>query len=124
MNKERNSLLRDSSGVIAGAKGSSRLEAGFFYIMRKSINPQNETLEGLVTNVAKKQAASLGISVETYVGRIAMKTDRLPMTIMLPMRDIARIQKIWEGQAREWVENMIPEVLDSEVGEVEELAKN
>ena len=92
--------------------------------MKKSIKPQNETLEGLVTNVAKKQAASLGIPVETYVGRIAMKMERLPMTITLRMRDIARIQKIWEGQAREWVENMIPEVLDSEVGEVEELAKN
>jgi hypothetical protein len=36
------------------------------------------------------------------------------------MRDIARIQKIWEGQAREWVENIIPEVLDSEVGEAAE----
>ena len=86
--------------------------------------PQNETLEGLVTNVAKRKAASLGIPVETYVGRIAMKTDRLPMTIMVAMRDISRIQKIWEGQVREWVENMIPEVLNGEVGKVEELAKN
>ena len=124
MKKRKDILHSDSRGVITTAKGSRLLDAGFFYIMRKSINPQNETLEGLVTNVAKKQAASLGISVESYVGRIAMKTDRLPMTIMLPMRDIARIQKIWEGQAREWVENIIPEVLDSEVGEVEELAKN
>ena len=120
MKKRKDILRSDSRGVIPTAKGYCLLDAGFFYIMRKSVKSQNETLEGLVTNVAKKQAASLGISVETYVGRIAMKTDRLPMTIMLPMRDIARIQKIWEGQAREWVENIIPEVLDSEVGEAAE----
>jgi hypothetical protein len=120
MKKRKDILRSDSCGVIPTAKGYCLLDAGFFYIMRKSVKSQNETLEGLVTNVAKKQAASLGIPVETYVGRIAMKTDRLPMTIMLPMRDIARIQKIWEGQAREWVENIIPEVLDSEVGEAAE----
>lgn len=34
MKKEKSSLLADSSGVIAGAKGSSLLWAGFFITMK------------------------------------------------------------------------------------------
>lgn len=93
--------------------------------MRKSIKPQNETLDAVVTAQAKRQAQRLGVELSTYVAHLAAKSDRMPVTVQVKMSDIGRINSlIGGGRIHEWVENIIPEVLDSEVGESEELAKN
>ena len=83
--------------------------------MKKSIKPQNQTLETLVTGDAKRQAESLGIPLAAFIGNLAAKADTLPVTIRVGMGDIGRINSlIGGGRIHEWIENIIPEVLDGE----------
>lgn len=98
----------------------------FFLHMKKSAEEQNETtLEAVVSARAKREAQRHGVPLSTYVGHLAAKADRLPVTVQVRMSDIGRINSlIGGGRIHEWVENIIPEVLDSELGESEELAKN
>jgi len=111
MNKERNSLLRDSSGVIAGAKGSNRLEAGFFYIMKKAIKPQ--PLKNLVTTEAKQQAESLGIELTSFIMHMAAKAESMPVTIRIPMEDFKKINSVARGgRIHEWCTDVITDAIN------------
>jgi hypothetical protein len=93
--------------------------------MKKSAKNLNETLDAVVTAQAKRQAQRLGVELSTYVAHLAAKADRMPVTVRLKIVDIGRINSlIGGGRVHEWVENIIPEVLDGELGESEELAKN
>ena len=85
--------------------------------MKKSINPQNETLDAVVTAQAKRQAQRLGVELSTYVGRLAAKADSLPVTINVRMDDIQRINsRIGGGRVHEWVAGVVVGALDGADG--------
>ena len=85
--------------------------------MRKSIKPQNETLDAVVTAQAKRQAQRLGVELSTYVGRLAAKADTLPVTINVRMDDIQRINsRIGCGRVHEWVAGVVVGALDGADG--------
>jgi len=85
--------------------------------MKKSINPQNETLDAVVTAQAKRQAQRLGVELSTYVGRLAAKADTLPVTINVRMEDIRRINsRIGGGRVHEWVAGVVVGALDGADG--------
>jgi len=85
--------------------------------MRKSIKPQNETLDAVVTAQAKRQAQRLGIELSTYVQRLAAKADSLPVTINVRMDDIQRINsRIGGGRVHEWVAGVVVGALDGADG--------
>lgn len=83
--------------------------------MTKTVKTQKETtLEAATTAHAKREARRHGVELSTYVAHLAAKSDRMPVTVQLKMVDIARINSlIGGGRVHEWLENIIPEVLDS-----------
>lgn len=81
--------------------------------MKKSIKPQNETLDAVVTAQAKRQAQGLGVELSTYIGRLAAKADSLPVTINVRLDDIQRINsRIGGGRVHEWVAGVVVGALD------------
>jgi hypothetical protein len=81
--------------------------------MRKTIKPQNETLDAVVTAQAKRQAQRLGVELSTYVGRLAAKADSLPVTINVRLDDIQRINaRIGGGRVHDWVAEVVVGALD------------
>ena len=82
----------------------------------KSAKKQNETtLEAVVTAQAKREAQRHGVALSTYISHLAAKADRMPVTVQIKMSDIGRINSlIGGGRIHEWIENIIPEVLDGE----------
>ena len=80
--------------------------------MKKSIKPQNQTLEAVVTADAKRQAEALRIPLSSYISHLAAKADELPVTIRVPMADIQRINMIVrDGRIAEWVEEIVADAL-------------
>jgi hypothetical protein len=93
--------------------------------MRKSRNQNTPVLETLVTDEAKRQAESLGVPLESFIGGIAMKGETMPVTIRIRMDDIHRINAVVRGgRIHEWAERALLNVLECEEGEAMELAAN
>jgi len=84
--------------------------------MKKSTRTQNTpALENLVTDEAKRQAQSLGVTLESFIGGIAMKGETMPVAIRIRMDDIRRINAVVRGgRIAEWIEEIVVDALNGQ----------
>lgn len=84
--------------------------------MKKSTRTQNTpALENLVTDEAKRQAQSLGVTLESFIGGIAMKGETMPVAIRIRMDDIRRINAVVRGgRIAEWIEGVVVDALNGQ----------
>jgi len=86
--------------------------------MKKTTHHRNQNtpaLENLVTDAAKRQAESLGVPLETFIGGIAMKGETMPVAIRIRMDDIRRINAVVRGgRIAEWIEGVVVDALNGQ----------